>query len=151
MIKRLSQKKKKGFSLIELIIVLAVMAIIALIAIPNFNAVKENAKVKSDVQSGNAIARSIETLLVDDSIKLTNSAKKGVITITTTNAEVGNIEEDDKVFNTSNPLTEYLVELLDNEPQEKDKVGYILTINNDTLEVTAVTGTKEEAEAAVTE
>lgn len=151
MIKRLSQKKKKGFSLIELIIVLAVMAIIALIAIPNFNAVKENAKVKSDVQSGNAIARSIETLLVDDSIKLTNSAKKGVITITTTNAEVGNIEEDDKVFNTSNPLTEYLVELLDNEPQEKDKVGYILTINNDTLEVTAVTGTKEEVEAAVTE
>lgn len=50
-------KKKKGFTLIELIIVLAVMAIIALIAIPNFNSVKENSKKKADLRSCETIER----------------------------------------------------------------------------------------------
>lgn len=50
-------KKKKGFSLIELIIVLAVMATIALIAIPNFTAVRESSKNKADQQSMAVIER----------------------------------------------------------------------------------------------
>ena len=38
---KIINKKKKAFTLIELIIVLAIMAIIAAIAIPNFMAVRE--------------------------------------------------------------------------------------------------------------
>ncbi|MEG0307761.1 MAG: prepilin-type N-terminal cleavage/methylation domain-containing protein [Clostridium sp.] len=68
MIKRGNNKKKKGFTLIELIIVLAVMAIIALIAIPNFAAVRENSKVKADKQSCETIERTILMLVSDETI-----------------------------------------------------------------------------------
>lgn len=69
MIKRANNKKKKGFTLIELIIVLAVMAIIALIAIPNFAAVRNNSKVKADKQSCATIERTVLMLVSDETIK----------------------------------------------------------------------------------
>ena len=50
-------KKKKGFTLIELVIVLAVLAIIALIAIPNFNKVRTDSQRKADEQTGKVIER----------------------------------------------------------------------------------------------
>ncbi len=68
MIKRGNNKKKKGFTLIELIIVLAVMAIIALIAIPNFAAVRDNSKVKADKQSCETIERTVLMLVSDETI-----------------------------------------------------------------------------------
>ena len=73
MIKRANQKKKKGFSLIELIIVLAVMAIIALIAIPNFSAVRENSKNKADVQSCETIKRSVLMLVSDETVTVSET------------------------------------------------------------------------------
>lgn len=72
--------KKKGFSLIELIIVLAVMAIIALIAIPNFTAVRNNSKNKADTQSCEVIKRAVLMLVADDSVNVT---KETDITFTT--------------------------------------------------------------------
>lgn len=68
MIKRANQKKKKGFSLIELIIVLAVMAIIAMIAIPNFTAVRENSKVKADDRSCETIEKTVMMLVADETL-----------------------------------------------------------------------------------
>lgn len=65
MIKR-KNGKKKGFSLIELIIVLAVMAIIALIAIPNLSAVKDKSKEKADDQSCTTIERTVKTIIAGD-------------------------------------------------------------------------------------
>ena len=47
--------KKKGFTLIELVIVLAVLAIIALIAIPNFTKVRTDSLEKADIQSAEQI------------------------------------------------------------------------------------------------
>ena len=46
-----TNKKKKGFTLIELVIVLAVLAIIALIAIPNFTKVRNDSLQKADKQT----------------------------------------------------------------------------------------------------
>lgn len=63
------KKKRKGFTLIELIIVLAVMAIIAAIAIPNLAGVKNNAAVRTDTESSKTIKRSIEVLIADDTLK----------------------------------------------------------------------------------
>lgn len=77
MIKRANNKKKKGFTLIELIIVLAVMAIIALIAIPNFAAVRDNSKIKADKQSCETIERTVLMLVSDETIK-----GDGTITVT---------------------------------------------------------------------
>lgn len=70
-----TKKKKKGFTLMELIIVLAIMAIIAAIAIPNFTSIRENAKVKADKQSVNVIKRNIMMLVADDTIKPGTASK----------------------------------------------------------------------------
>ncbi len=75
MIKRANNKKKKGFTLIELIIVLAVMAIIALIAIPNFAAVRQNSKVKADLQSCETVKRTVLMLTADDQINVVNETE----------------------------------------------------------------------------
>lgn len=140
MIKR-KNGKKKGFSLIELIIVLAVMAIIALIAIPNFTAVKDNAKAKSDVQSANAISRSVESLIVDESISLKDAAegaeKSGTIVIkftdNTPTATITGIKVDNKVFKDDAALKTYVEDLLKGQsgPQQKGKNGYEVTIDKD--------------------
>lgn len=87
MIKRANQKKKKGFSLIELIIVLAVMAIIALIAIPNFTAVRNSSKVKADKQSCETIERAMLMLTADETVKV--AADASIIFTVTTDGTAG--------------------------------------------------------------
>lgn len=48
-------KKKKGFTLIELIIVIAIIAILAAIAIPNFLGIQRKSKIKADIASAKTI------------------------------------------------------------------------------------------------
>lgn len=55
-------KKKKGFTLIELIIVMAIMAILAAIAIPKFTEFKNTANKKHDITTGRTIANVVNTL-----------------------------------------------------------------------------------------
>lgn len=81
----LVNKKKKGFTLIELIIVLAVMAIIAAIAVPSYNAIKEHAAVKADEQSKATVERVATMLaadgsLADDTYTVTFTNDKAVAT-----------------------------------------------------------------------
>ncbi len=53
-------KNKKGFTLIELIVVLAVLAVIMAIAVPRFIGVQESAKIDADYSTGALIAKSAE-------------------------------------------------------------------------------------------
>lgn len=137
----INKKKKKGFSLIELIIVLAVMAIIALIAIPNFNAVKNNSKIKADTQSCNALSRSVETLLVDESVKGTGTITitySGTGSKTITSVVSSGVTVNEKVFPKSDEakplsgLDDYIEELMSDQsgPQENAKTKYIVTITS---------------------
>lgn len=64
----LAKTKRKGFTLIELIIVLAVMAIIAAIAIPSFSAIRDNAATKADKQSLETVKRTALMLASDEEI-----------------------------------------------------------------------------------
>lgn len=136
MIKRANQKKKKGFSLIELIIVLAVMAIIALIAIPNFNAVKENSKVKSDARSCESVQRVIYTLTVDEQVAVTKDVVVTYKAKSDTLTAAPDTELDDKE---KAAIISQLKEM--EAPQEKDKNAYQFTIGKD-ASVTSVTTTK---------
>lgn len=63
-----NKKKKKGFTLIELIIVIAIIAILAAIAIPKFGEVRKNAAFKSDVANAKTIANAVSTLVTENKL-----------------------------------------------------------------------------------
>ncbi len=68
-------KKKKGFTLIELIIVIAILGILALIAIPKFGEAQKDAKIKADIATAKTIADTTATLVasgeISDTLDLT--------------------------------------------------------------------------------
>jgi len=51
---------KKGFTLVELIIVIAVMAILAAIVIPRMSGITQSFRVNADIRSCETLAREIE-------------------------------------------------------------------------------------------
>ena len=71
-------KKKKGFTLIELVIVLAVLAIIALIAIPNFNKVRTDSQKKADERTCEVIERVTLMAIADQDMVVTLKDKQVV-------------------------------------------------------------------------
>ncbi|MGM9975282.1 MAG: type II secretion system protein [Clostridiaceae bacterium] len=120
------KKRRKGFTLIELIIVLAVMAIIAAIAIPNLAGVKDNAAKKTDEQSAKTIQRSIEVLMADGTIKYDSEM---IVTIT---PKGENVEPTIEGLATNNGAGELATSLKGlKAPQQKDKVVFIATIKAD--------------------
>ena len=89
------RKKKKGFTLIELIIVIAIIAILAAVAIPKFGDVRSNAAIKSDVANAKTIANAATVLIGEGKITLTQTTKTLIIDSGTgedTNADAEAIE-----------------------------------------------------------
>lgn len=64
----MNKKKKKGFTLIELIIVVAIIGILAAIAIPKFGNIQSNAKEKADIASAKTIADTTLILIAQDEL-----------------------------------------------------------------------------------
>ena len=62
-------KNKKGFTLIELIVVIAILGILAMIAIPRFAGFQETARQKADVATGKSIATIISAAIANGDIK----------------------------------------------------------------------------------
>jgi prepilin-type N-terminal cleavage/methylation domain-containing protein len=60
--------KKKGFTLIELIIVIAIIGILATIAVPKFGNIQKDAKIKADIASAKVIADAASTEYVQENI-----------------------------------------------------------------------------------
>ncbi|MGG7213578.1 type II secretion system protein [Clostridium nigeriense] len=69
------RKKKKGFTIIELIIVLAIIAILSAITIPKFGDIRESANKKSDIANAKAIATVTTSLIADGEITPEKSGK----------------------------------------------------------------------------
>lgn len=63
-------KKKKGFTLIELIIVVAVLGILALIAVPKFGEIQKNSKEKADMATAKTIADTAVMLVAKGDIEV---------------------------------------------------------------------------------
>ena len=85
MLKNLKNKKKKGFTLIELIIVIAIIAILAAVAIPKFSSISKDAKIKSDIANAKTISNAVSALIAEGEID-TPSPEEG-ITIVKEDAE----------------------------------------------------------------
>lgn len=124
----LSKKtKKKGFTLIELIIVLAIMAIIAAIAIPSFAAVRNNSRKKADIQSCETIKRTILTLVADETVTVSEDTSATVTvndaakTVTVTLAAEDKFNEAGKV-----EIEKALKEI--KAPQTDSSTGYKISI-----------------------
>jgi type IV pilus assembly protein PilA len=69
--KLIRKYKKRGFTLIELIIVISIIAIISAIAVPKYNGIQKDAKVKSDVASAKVIADATYALIAKEGITKT--------------------------------------------------------------------------------
>lgn len=64
--------KRRGFTLIELIIVIAIIGILAVIAVPKFSGILKDAKVKADISSAKVIADATYALIAKDGITKAN-------------------------------------------------------------------------------
>lgn len=70
------KKKKKGFTLIELIIVIAIIGILAVIAVPKFGSVQKDAKIKADIATAKQISNVTQLLLTQEKITLPATTAK---------------------------------------------------------------------------
>lgn len=62
--------KKRGFTLIELIIVIAIIAILAAIAVPAFGSIRQKANVSTDLSNARTIYSTVASLVTDETITL---------------------------------------------------------------------------------
>ncbi|MBV1757631.1 MAG: type II secretion system GspH family protein [Dethiosulfatibacter sp.] len=60
------QRNKKGFTLIELIVVIAILGILALIAIPRFLGTLDNAKIKADNSTERIIQSAVQLYYAEE-------------------------------------------------------------------------------------
>lgn len=66
--------KKKGFTLIELIIVIAIIAILAAIALPKFGQIRETSNVRADIATAKTIQTAVLTAVANGQIQVGSSA-----------------------------------------------------------------------------
>lgn len=66
-------KNRKGFTLVELIVVLAVLGVIMAIAVPRFTGVQEDAKEDSDLVSLEMVAKAAELYYIQENLTETDT------------------------------------------------------------------------------
>lgn len=66
-------KTKKGFSLVELMIVVVIMAILVAVAVPIFNSVTGNARAKTCIDNQRSIISTLNTALIVETLSGTET------------------------------------------------------------------------------
>lgn len=107
-------KKKKGFTLIELIVVIAILGILALIAIPRLAGFSDKAKQADDKEYGNIMAHSLQTLVASGDAVLTSDTADTKLTIDATGA----VTTITNLDTTKTTLASVQTELYKLEPQQ---------------------------------
>ena len=147
-------KKKKGFTLIELIIVIAIIAILAAIAIPNFLSIQRKAKVKADVASAKTVYDATSALIAEGKIvpKSTtdNTNPDKPITLDEVFTLNGPNDSDDKgTINNSQNATEEQAKALTSYlqtipvPKSVDNSNFVVTVTGNEENPSIVVSIKE--------
>lgn len=88
----LSKKKRKGFTLIELIIVIAIIAILAAIALPKFGQIRQNGNIKADIATAKNIQTAILTGIANGDIVLDSNGDASVTVSTVLDGNVPKVK-----------------------------------------------------------
>lgn len=80
-------KSKKGFSLVELMIVVVIMAILVAVAVPIFNSVTGSSRAKTCIDNQRSIVSTLNTALLEKNITATSAQTFYVV-----NYKTGNIK-----------------------------------------------------------
>ena len=111
------RNKKRGFTLIELIIVIAIIAILAAIAVPAFGQIRQKSNVSADVANARTIYSTVASLVADETIGLPTQ----VTTYYLDKVGTGSLNL------VSNSTTEYLPSL--SEPKAYQNSQFVVTID----------------------
>jgi len=69
---------RKGFTLVELIIVIAILGIIALIAVPSLTNVQKSSQVNADIRTAEQIGKAVRIWLTDADINTANTREDAI-------------------------------------------------------------------------
>lgn len=118
------RKKKKGFTLIELIIVVAILAILAAVAIPRLGSMTGKAQESADIASAKTIANAA-TIVIAEGTEPTGKYE---------NIEV-------KTLSTTDPADAFMTKLVGNlqsVPKSKSNASsFFITVEDDSITITA--------------
>lgn len=135
-------KKKKGFTLIELIIVIAIIAILAAIAIPNFLSIQRKSKVKADIASAKTVYDATSALIAEGKIVPKSTTDNTNPSKPVTLNEVFTLENptssnDKGTVTPSEKATKEQAEALDSYlqtipvPKSVDNSNFVVTVSGD--------------------
>lgn len=95
--KRNMKKKRRGFSLVELIVVIGIMGVLAMVAVPKYSAYQKKADRKADLASAKVIADATVYYLNDNEIDTFGPAIISDDTVASDNVNKDKYGEGDKL------------------------------------------------------